>query len=389
METQFNSININHTDINQSLLNIESKTRSNLFSWNGQFTPQFVETMLSTYGKNGFTVLDPFVGSGTTLCESARQGMGAFGTELNISAYYIAKLYELINNDLYERMNLISEINKIISSLNKETPLEDLEYQIKANDNSQISNILKALVILLDIYNHDPTIENIKKKWETITTKIINFPYSKEIIHSLRGDARSIQLNNNSIDMLFTSPPYINVFNYHQKYRKSVESLGYNVLNIAKSEIGSNRKYRENRLFTVIQYCIDMALSLYEASRICKENARMIYVVGRESTVLGYSFCNSELIYNLGTQILNLPLILRQERFFKNRYGQLIYEDILHFENKHITLNEEDIVKAARKIAVAMLESKLSSCQDNNKNKDYILAAINKAEKVLKSEVSK
>ena len=73
-------------------------------------------------------------------------------------------------------------------------------------------------------------------------------------------------------------------------------------------------------MLTVIQYCIDMALSFKEVIRTCRDGARMIYVVGRESNVLGYSFCNSRLIFEIATQIFEIPFLLRQERVFKNRF---------------------------------------------------------------------
>ena len=201
------------------------------------------------------------------------------------------------------------------------------------------------------------------------------------------GDARRLKCHSNVADLLITSPPYINVFNYHQKYRRSVEALGYDVLAIAKKEFGSNRKNRGNRLLTVIQYCIDMALSLKEAIRVCKPNARMIYVVGRESNVLGYSFCNSQLIYEIATEIFELPFLLRQERVFKNRFGQLIYEDILHFENYKTDdiLCDESIEESARTIAIRMLTEKAQTYPDS-KNIESIFDAIAKAESIKKSE---
>ena len=202
------------------------------------------------------------------------------------------------------------------------------------------------------------------------------------------GDARQLACENSSASLLITSPPYINVFNYHQKYRRSVEALGYDVLAIAKSEFGSNRKYRGNRLFTVVQYCIDMALSIKEAIRVCKEDSRMIYVVGRESKVLGYSFCNSQLIYEIATQIFHLPLLLRQERVFKNRFGMLIYEDILHFRNSkdEENLADEIIVSSARSIGVNILQQKAIEYPDTS-NVAFIYEAIEKASRINKSEV--
>lgn len=216
---------------------------------------------------------------------------------------------------------------------------------------------------------------------------ILELPFSNRPICVSNGDARKTSLKTDLVDLVLTSPPYINVFNYHQNYRKSVEALGYNVLEIAKSEFGANRKHRGNRFLTVIQYCIDIALSLKEASRICKDKARMIYVVGRESTVLGYSFCNSELIYRIGTEILGFEFDIRQERVFKNRYGHMIYEDILHFINKkNNSKDKNDIQSTARNIAVEMLLDRYNSIK-NNKNAELILDAIHKSNHVNTSEV--
>lgn len=159
------------------------------------------------------------------------------------------------------------------------------------------------------------------------------------------------------------------------------------MLHIAPGEIGANRKNRGNRLLTVIQYCIDMAISLRSSCKACRYNARMIYVVGRESNVLGYSFCNSELIYRIGTEVLGLQFRLRQERVFKNRYGQLIFEDILHFSNTKAGagIPEQAIIEAARKIAVEALAEKQRS-YPKGENTRYILDAIHKAASVKRSE---
>ena len=47
--TIFEKIPIDKTSIPQGELDIDNKTRSNLFAWNGQFSPQFVEALLNHY----------------------------------------------------------------------------------------------------------------------------------------------------------------------------------------------------------------------------------------------------------------------------------------------------------------------------------------------------
>lgn len=384
----YHNIPIDTVTIPQTDLNIAVKTRTNLFSWNGQFSPQFVESEISYYARKGFSVLDPFAGSGTTLCECARKGLRAYGIELNPSAYYMAKTYELVTTNIEMREKIICAVDRIIEkSIEGKDILKYLLFQREASLGKAESEIISTLVILLDIFKNEITTELIRQKWLKLKNTIISLPYSSEMVIAENKDARRTGLSSKSVDLLLTSPPYINVFNYHQNYRRSVEALGFNVLNIAKSEFGSNRKNRGNRFLTVIQYCIDMALAINEANRVCKDGARMIYVVGRESTVLGYSFCNSELIYSIATEIFNLPFDIKQERVFKNRYGQMIYEDILHLINcSSQTLKCEDIIEKARKIAVRMLKERLE--EDNeNKNAEVLKEAIDKANLVKESEI--
>ena len=386
--TIFEKIPIDKTSISQGELDIDNKTRSNLFAWNGQFSPQFVEALLSHYAQDGDVVIDPFAGSGTTLCEAARKGISAYGMELNASAYYMAKTYELANKSLPERKVLIDSVEQILTSISKtDEILPTITRAIQQNNPSALSALLSTLIILIDLFNNELSISLLHTKWTGLKKTVLEIPFSTAQIKVDMGDSRKLGCNSGEATLLITSPPYINVFNYHQKYRRSVEALGYDVLAIAKNEFGSNRKNRGNRLLTVIQYCIDMALSIKEAMRACCQNARMIYVVGRESNVLGYSFCNSRLIFEIATEIFQLPFLLRQERAFKNRYGQMIYEDILHFENAQTEkfLSEEDIEDAARSIAVRILSEKAQMYPDS-KNIELIFEAIERAENVNRSE---
>lgn len=132
---------------------------------------------------------------------------------------------------------------------------------IHEKTDSLLSNLLCTLIILLDLFNNELSVSILYKKWDNLKNIILQIPYSLAKVHVDMGDARQMNCNESEATLLLTSPPYINVFNYHQKYRRSVEALGYDVLKIAKNEFGSNRKNRGNRLLTVIQYCIDMALS--------------------------------------------------------------------------------------------------------------------------------
>ena len=372
----FSQLPIDRSEILQSDLNIDNRSRTNPFAWNGQFSPQFVEVILDKYCDSNSRVLDPFSGSGTVLGEAARLGIEAYGVELNPAPYYMSKTYELCAISKSDRDKALTSLTNLIYLVIQKDDILQALNEIYTSADGIAKDILNIYYVLLDLYNHELTSEWVLKQWYHLCQIIDQLPIATTKVSAYLGDARHIPLRDNSIDFVLTSPPYINVFNYHQKYRRSVENIGFDVLKIAKAEIGANRKYRSNRLFTVVQYCIDMALVIKELLRLCNENARIVFVIGRESTVLGCSFCNSELIYNLFSDIFFCNLRLRQERVFKNRYGQMIYEDILHFDvNKEtITIPDDNIVEMARNVAQKALQFTHEQC-----NSDATLTMIDNA----------
>jgi len=189
--------------------------------------------------------------------------------------------------------------------------------------------------------------------------KIIeSIPYSTQECKVFHSDARSILLPDNSIDLVITSPPYINVFNYHQNNRPAMELTGWDLLHIAKSEIGSNRKHRQNRFLTVVQYALDMLDTLHEIHRLLTQNARAIMVVGRESNVRGASFSNGMLVATLAIGGAGFMLDNLQERKFVNKFGETIHEDILHLTpDPNAEIAGDDF---ARSVAIWHLNQKLN-----------------------------
>lgn len=152
-EIDFDEIPINREEISQSKLNIENKTRSNLFNWNGQFSPQFIEALLNKYAKDGMVIVDPFLGSGTVLAESARKGLEAYGTELNASAYYMAKTYEISNLSIEDREKIIAYVDSKISKIEKdESIIDELTKMVNETKYDSIYNIVSTLIIVMDIF---------------------------------------------------------------------------------------------------------------------------------------------------------------------------------------------------------------------------------------------
>lgn len=371
-------------DLQQDMLDVTQKLRSNIFNWKGQFTPQFVEYMLSCYTDENSVVADPFLGSGTVLSESIRKGLSCVGFEVNPSAYYMASFFEYALMNDAERYDVISEVEELIKSLLSGYSDNDMIYNNSSDYRESYCNLLnfasklavlssaknKSLllnILFLSEKDKKKTLkESIMANFEKMKNNLQTLPHGIQTIKANLGDARSIGCTyENCIDFILTSPPYINVFNYHQNYRGIIESFGYDVLSVANSEIGANRKHRSNRFKTVVQYAIDMGQTLQSCSKALKVGGRMVFVVGRISTVRGTFFQNSRIIKEIVDKIPSLVLEEENSRQFTNRYGENIIEDILTIKK----VNTEDLSDSAlfEEIGYKQLECALHHVKDDVK----------------------
>lgn len=390
--------------IPQENLDLANKFRTSLFPWRGQFSPELVEILLDTYSEDTSVVLDPFVGMGTTLFEASAKNHPCYGAEINPSAVEMAKTVHfttipIANRKAYTQMAM--EIAQQFTSSytwglfsnqdQEQRPYEEFhqffegifqamlqegknEYLVR---NILINTLIRymnskapctAFDFLLLLREHCHTIESL--------------PYSQHDCKVFHTDARTIPLANESVDLIITSPPYINVFNYHQNNRPAMELVGWNLLDIAKSEIGSNRKHRQNRFLTVVQYALDMQDALREMKRLLRPHGRAIIVVGRESNVRGLSFKNGRLVAAIARGSANFRLDARQERKFKNKFGETIYEDILHLIPDTNSTHKGDIF--ARSMAKWSLLEASKTATDEQVKKEA-LEALKQADSVQKS----
>ena len=368
----FPEVPVNRSEIPQALLNVERKSRANPMPWHGQFTPELVEILLDHSSVSDAVLLDPFVGSGTTLLEAGKRGFEALGTDINPAAYLMSRIYQFINVSLEDRFDDLRRADMWLSqAIGEDEALLRVDQYQDLRTSSQTSGFITRLAGCA----HDPRVEAlvqclvsvaysrastlqpeaIFRTWHKIKRLVMHLPLSSKPITAIHSDARAIPISRPIVDLVITSPPYINVFNYHQRSRAAMEVLSWNLLNVAQSEVGANRKHRGNRFLTVIQYCLDMAQALLELSRVSKRGARLIFVIGRVSNVNRIPFFNGEILAALAMRCMDMPLLMRQERVFINRFGKSIYEDILHFEfDGHNDIR--DVTAIAREVAGDVLE---------------------------------
>lgn len=384
-------------DLNtQSILNIQKKTRTSLFPWRGQFSPQLIEYILKENTQPGYCILDPFCGSGTTLYESARLNLSCYGIDINPAAHLFSSIINFCSLNKMERENILTKVCNLAHKnigWQENTGLFALLYPNKGILTEQLLNfyqdcqksyftyLIATISIMIAMSNSEnTTAQKFFKSLNTVLEIIKTLPYTHIPLSSLLSDARYLNLPPSSFDLIVTSPPYINVFNYHQNYRKALEFLNWQPLQVAVSEIGANRKHRVNRFLTVIQYCMDMCMVFIEMRQVLHQKGKVIIVVGRTSSVRGVNFQNSYLLAMVATGCAGLKIEKWQERCFTNRFGEKIYEDILTLS---ISLQPDcDYLKLARSIGIWSLKNAI--CQNQEVKKD-IEQAINYADKVVVS----
>ncbi len=333
--------------LDQEKLDVAQKTRANLFNWRGQFTPELVEYLLVNYSAPGDIVADPFVGSGTVLLESVRKGLRCQGLEINPAAYAMSRFYTLCNLKPEARSELFQSIEKCL--MHTLQPLKGLPvFKVGEAFREQYQNLIdfagsflpslgsgiERAVVLNMLFiseghkNYDLE-TSLLTSYQYIRAAALALPYTDLPISVGLGDARALHLSKTRPNLIITSPPYINVFNYHQHYRAILEVAGWDMLRVASSEFGSNRKNRGNRFKTVVQYCLDMDQALRSFWQSLQDEGLLILVIGRESNVRGLPFYNGQIVKEIATAMHGFDSVAQHERKFSNKFGEVIKEDIL------------------------------------------------------------
>ena len=347
-------------------LDLEDRDRVSVLPWRGQFSPLTVERLLSALAPCDAVVLDPFVGSGTALIESARRGHSSIGLDINPAAVAFAQCAALASYSPEQR------IRHIAAAMNTAFDSTNLVLQESRID------VAHALVLLAHT-GRSPAAAR-----RRLTEVMMSLPAAPVPTQARLGDARATGIEDGSIGFIVTSPPYINVFNYHEYGRPITDSFGWPVLTAARSEIGSNRQNRQNRFRTVVQYSIDMALVLLEMSRVLTEGSTAVLVLGRESRVRGVPFLNGEILACLASGLDLFDRRTRATRSFVNRFGKDIYEDVLVLEaSKHTTLDKADALRVGRSVGVEALRD----CQYTPETAVEIAAAIEGSPRIVASAI--
>jgi len=305
-----------------------------LHSYLGKFIPQLVEVFLKKYFRKGETILDPFLGSGTTLIEANVLGLHSVGIELSEFGYLIAKIktqkYDIpvLQNEIKDILNKTQQFSRRLrkgeKTLSGEPPLmginngyfkewyseraaQEIFFYRNHIENYHYQDILKIILSRsarsarqIPHYDLARPKTPVKEKYWCIKHKGYCYPINEALkfinrysldtikrikdfdrirtnskITLLKGDSRTIELDVENIDGIFTSPPYYGLIDYHDQHRYAYELFKFKER--LGDEIGSptNGKKTNGRE----KYKQDIIGVFGNMSKYLKENAKIFVVV--------------------------------------------------------------------------------------------------------------
>lgn len=277
---------------------------------------------VTKYTSSGETVYDPFVGSGTTLLASRVLGRKGFGTDVNHIAVLISsfKLLSLSVEDLNmlkafiynfsvnaeKKINEIvpfhytsiehwfsDEAIKVLSTIKQE--IEKIE-----NNNQQLfcKLVFSSIINIVSNQESDTRYAAVNKPNLTVSHIVEIFvkkfksvlslyeAYSK-ILGTTEENSVFLQdsqfcdkvIKTNSVDLILTSPPYPNTYDYYLYHKHRMNWLEYDVKYSMNAEIGSRREYSSLKK-PQEKFTNDLYLILKSCNKLLKNNGHVVIVMG-------------------------------------------------------------------------------------------------------------
>lgn len=294
-----------------------------LHPYPAKFPPQLPRIVLKKYGSAGMTVLDPFCGSGTTLVEARLLGFNAVGVDVNGLSTLLSKVKAtpLTNCEIQEIKEFIKRVEAEQTAWSRKRPnvqvkqIEGLEHWFQHNVAEELTHLvnrinevedaderdfLKIVVssIIVRVSNQESDTrfaarnKNIPDNYtfQQFVGRAYEYldrvaEYSKMVpetgsLSLYNADSRNLDmLASNSIDMVITSPPYANTYDYYLYHKFRKRWLDIDVKFAQYNEIGSRREYSSLKK-PATQWTADLKLCFNEMYRVMKKGGLAFIVIG-------------------------------------------------------------------------------------------------------------
>ncbi len=257
--------------------------------------------------KENSLVLDSFCGVGTTLLACRQRGINSIGYDVQPSAVFAARVktqnYDV--SELKEQAKLLLK-KKFVMIEHKFQPLfykafskyvmEDIaffENEIKQMDENSDFFLLALInaamkcsyawkdgsAIKIRKSPKPPLRVMLKRTIYRMTNDLENFETTNAQCIVEQKDARIMDLEDNIIGAVITSPPYLNQIDYTKVYEIENYFVGYPKPAL-RSYIGYSAEGYEELPYSSRAYFVDMEKVFQELYRVCRPSAKLAIVVG-------------------------------------------------------------------------------------------------------------
>jgi tRNA G10 N-methylase Trm11 len=305
-----------------------------IYPYKGKFHPQLVRAALNIIGlEPGDTVLDPFVGSGTTSLEAQLLGVNSVGFDASPLCVLQSRVktvsHEVIDK-IRERCAELSKVNAANTSLHEATSTMSVDKDQRVGDFFRLAQLValsdsvrrrkdaaaalasKTKLMVQSVADHDQI------------RKDLGLTLGRATIE--RGDARALPVRDNSIDGIITSPPYSIALDYIKNDAHALQALGFDTSEIREQFIGLRGTMRER----VPLYNEDIQGCLNEMVRVLKPNKYALIVIGN-AVFGGTSLQSAELITEYASGI-GLRLTRSIDKTIFGLYNIMQKEKVLIFK---------------------------------------------------------
>jgi site-specific DNA-methyltransferase (cytosine-N4-specific) len=185
-------------------------------------------------------------------------------------------------------------------------------------------------------------------------------------------------LKDDSVDLIVTSPTYVNAYDYHREHMFNIfwlhdylyKKFHMDFETFKRNELGSHSHYIYNRFKTVAEYFDGLYKCFQQMSRILKTGKVCCVVVG-DSTVEGEYINTHQYFKEIGMEVgLEIKVdILRnidvESKYLSKTIGKINQEHVLIFEKVNEDWEKADPKEYTRRL----LSRLLKTCKPKNKNK--------------------
>ena len=283
--------------------------------------PAFIpREIIKKYAKTGDIICDPFVGSGTTLLEAALLGYSSIGNDINPLSCLLSKVKaKPISDKLLNEIDifcdsLLKNYSKVTSGISfhydsidhwfQRNVIKELSFlkkeilSIKEQDLMDLLLIvLSSIIVRVSNQESDTRYAAINKNLKDLDTikyfilkaievKNLYLDFYKKTngleftVEMLQSDSRNLSgIKDNSVDLIITSPPYANTYDYYLYHKHRKFWLEMDIRFAQLNEIGSRREFsslKENP----IKWEEDIKKCLQEMKRITKPGGKIFIVIG-------------------------------------------------------------------------------------------------------------